>query len=124
MMFRRLLPGLLIAAVAAVTLPFAIVLAERDAGTVHRDASAFGVENSVADDLAARLTGGERRDVATSSRWAKQKLALPAVALSLPVIAALGRRRMVMAASPRPHGLSWSSLHSGRAPPALQLPVF
>lgn len=124
MMFRRLLPGLLIAAVAAVTFPFAIVLAERDAGTVHRDASAFGVDYSVADDLAARLTGGERRDVATSSRWAKQKVALPAVSLSILVIAAFAWRRMGVATSPLSHGLSWRSLHSGRAPPALQLPVF
>lgn len=124
MMVRRLLPGLLFAAVAAVTLPFAVVLAEREVGTVHRDARAFVTDYSVADDLAARLTGGERRDVAASSRWAKQKLALPAVALSLLVIAALGRRRMVIVASPRPHGLSWRSFHSGRAPPALQLPVF
>lgn len=116
MMSRRLLSGLLIAAVAAITLQFVVVLAGRGAGTVHRDASAFATNYTVADDLAARLTGGERRDVATSSRWAKQKLALPAVAVSL-VIAALARRRMVIAAPPRPHGLSWRSLHSGRAPP-------
>lgn len=120
---RRFLPGLLIAAVAAVMLPFGLDLAERKAGTVHRSASAFATDHTGADDLAARLTGGQRRDSATGHRSAKQKLALPAVALSLLAIAARGRRRMVVATSPRPHRLPWRPLRSGRAPPALQLPV-
>ncbi|MGH9152945.1 MAG: hypothetical protein ACRD03_11225 [Acidimicrobiales bacterium] len=118
---RQRLALMLVTALATTALSAAATAGGADpSGPMMRTDAAFAVDGPV-DALAARVTGGDRREA--PPRSSTQRLVLLAIATALLAFSAFGRPRALRFDQPGPSRVSWWSPSVGRAPPFLQLAI-